>query len=317
MYKSLFFLFLLYCNSVYAQNHPVMDGMPADSVTISFEANDSIRNNAYAFMLDTASCKLWQIGTTSKPYFAAGHTSSNAIMTDTLHPYDTNRNESFTLILGGKHYNRIIGFTHKYETDSGRDACIVEFSTDTGKSWMNVVGACNYEVPFGMRVENFYTKTDTLADGQPAFYGSSNGWRYSRMQLFNHISVKTTGTVMCVGQMDVMYRFRFVSDSIPDNKAGWIIDDIKLEYDHYGSGISIVDNSSLPIYPVPVTDGIIHFPQLERGDKYRIVITDIAGRVMMNVPYTTEVNISGYPQGMYYYKVSNGEEVYTGKIPKQ
>lgn len=310
------FLFLAVQHS-FAQTYSVIDGSPIDSVMISFESYDSLQKNTHK--LDTAGCNLWRVGTTSKPYFTAGLTSLGAIMTDTLQPYDTNRNEYFTLRLNSRTLNVIVGFWHKYETDSAKDGCIVEYSVDTGTTWNNVMGDCNAlnsGMLFGLMTDNFHRGNDTLLTGEPAFSGTSNGWRFSRMQLFNHVGVKGTA-LNCIGYNDIIYRFRFKSDSIPDNKAGWIIDRIQIEYDGYSGSVNQIINPSLHVYPIPVTNGIVNFPQLQYANTYRIVITDITGKVMKDMPYTNLVNIATYPQGMYYYKVSNGEVTYTGKLPKQ
>lgn len=316
--RVVMYLFLLLAvHHSFAQTNMVRDGSPIDSVMISFESYDSLQN--YTHKLDTTGCKLWRAGTTSKPYFTAGLTSSGAIMTDTLQPYDINRNEYFTLRLSKSTINVIIGFWHKYETDSAKDGCIIEYSVDTGTSWNNVMSDCNVlysSMSFGLHTDNFYKKDDTLLTGESAFSGTSNGWLFSRMQLYNYTGVKGTA-LKCIGYNDIMYRFRFKSDSIPDNKAGWIIDRMQIEYDGYSSNVNQIISASLQVYPVPVTTGIVNFPQLQYADTYRIVITDITGKVMKDMPYTNLVNIATYPQGMYYYKVSNGEVTYTGKLPKQ
>lgn len=309
-------LFLLSAFSLYAQNKYVRDGLPRDSIAVSLEASDSLNNPRVR--LDTTGCKLWRIGTTVKPFFTAGSMSAYAIMTDTLSPYDTNRNESFIIHLKKRTRNTILGFWHKYETDTAKDGCIVEYSADTGKTWNNVLGDCNLNTlsGFGIYTDNFYKKTDTLTDGQPAFSGNSDGWQYSRVQLFNLIYVKSTAALNCISYGDLYYRFRFVSDTVQNNKAGWIIDNIKIEDDYYSSGIQTVSASSLNVHPVPAND-IVHFPALDNAQTYRLIITDITGRQIANVPYATTLYIAQYTSGMYYYKVTNGEEVYTGKLIKQ
>jgi len=205
----------------------------------------------------------------------------------------------------------------------GHDGGMVEFSIDSGNTWQNIVGACNdYWVQPAIFTENFYTNNDTLLDGTPSFNGTSNGWVESQFQLWWGVQdyyKHTGGMPVCILQDSsiVEVRFRFKSDSIPDSLDGWLISHINLAQNHYPP-VSAVKNvnkaSSLNIYPNPSIDAIFNFPTLDDEKQYSIEIMDITGRSIMNMPYAHELNLSAYPKGFYFYRVSNGQQHYNGKL---
>ncbi|MBS1774089.1 MAG: T9SS type A sorting domain-containing protein [Bacteroidetes bacterium] len=313
----LFFCLLFWMTNADAQFHGVYDGVPNDSCTFSFEPSDSLNHTSCASgITDTSGCNLWRIGSTSKPYFTIGSSSKFAIMTDTSSPYPLKANDYFIIKNIKGNDNIIYSFYHKYQTRKNKDGGMVEYSLDTGKTWENVKLGCNNDSTNawgGILTSNFYTRTDTIATGEPCFTGSSNGWQYSRFQFFWGFPIKITGTFNCIVPI-VWVRFRFVSDSIPDTLDGWIIDSIKIEHDrYYGSVKDFEVLHSLPVYPNPST-GLINFPVLFDEKSYKISITTITGLQILELPYNEQVDLSSQPNGMYFYKVSNGQKIYTGKI---
>ena len=246
--------------------------------------------------------------------FFADSGNARGIMTDTVNEYPVNANSWFVL----KHFPvgfEIISFRHKYQTSSGHDGGVVEFSVDSGLSWQNIVGGCIGSMLF---VDSFYSPNDTLLSGEPAFNGTSNGWITSRFQFSGVLPVKPnggpSGCPITSGSM-VEIRFRFISDSIPDSLDGWIIGNIGIEQDFYGGGLTKVNIPSvLNIYPNPSSDAIFNFSKLDEEEEYSIEVTDVMGRTVLRMPYVHVVNLSGYAKGIYFYRVSNGVENYSGKL---
>lgn len=313
-------LFIL--NIAHAQwGNGVIDGEPLDSITFSFEQYDSLINKPRNILIDTTGCTLWQIGYTNKPYFSSGSGNSFSIMTDTSLPYPINANDWFVLKLKGYNFNTIVSFWHKYQTDSLHDGCILEYSIDTGITWNNVKGDCNIDsgsitnAGSGVLTTNVYKKNDTLLTGEQAFSGNSNGWQYSRVQFFEGFPLKTTGPTKTCIMPTVYLRFRFVSDSIADTLDGWMIDSIKVEHDKYYGAVSDANkHNQLSIHPNPTYSGIIYFPELKNEQAYKTEILDPMGKLILSAPYKHKVDLSNIPKGMYYYKVSSGEELYTGHL---
>lgn len=284
-----------------AQITGVFDGIPYDSVTFTFNKNDSLtRSLAY---IDTTGSGVWEIGTTAKSFFAAGG-NLHSIMTDTAAVYDTSIDNSFKVILKAFNFNSILSFKHKYQTRSGHDGGIVEYSIDSGATWENVLGDCHTMGTFkqGIFTENFYKKTDTLLTGEPAFTGTNSGWVYSRVQLFYSLPIKSTGGgPQCVTTGDIHFRFRFLSDNQVDTFDGWIIDEIKVEHDMYGGGISnIANNILVHVYPNP-TNNILNIEMPEVYFNKASLINTIGQTVnMVNINSRRQnINISQLPVGIY------------------
>lgn len=296
----------------------IYDGLPYDSTVISFEANDMFYQNTNVFTIgSTPNDSLWQIGTTSKTFFTTGGFTDRGIMTDSTNYYPVNANSSFMFKTKGYYgFNFIVTFTHKYQTATGMDGGIIEFSIDSGATWNNVRGECTRGSGFeGSSVwlsNNFYDSTDTVYTGEPAFTGESNGWLTSRFQFFYGLPILTTGPSYCVAP-DPWIRFRFVSDSTADTLAGWMIDDIKLERDHYSSIEKVDNNKRFEVYPNP-SSGLFNFPDIPKQEEYTIEVYDLTGRQVIHTPYTNYLNMRDFERGIYLYRVSDGEHLHTGRM---
>jgi len=327
MKKSLFTLVFLTCvlnigNIAQAQ---IYYGSPPAEITVfTFVAPDSLhRNFNFWFSAnpvyidtshsDTTNTYLWEIGNTHKAYFADTGTATG-IMTDTLNTYPVNVNSWFVL----KYFpvtNEIISFRHKYQTTAHHDGGMVEFSVDSGHTWQNVIGNCNGIVP-GINFANFYALTDTLLSGEPAFNGADTGWTTSKIQFFWGNAAKPNGGPACAIDpfSNIQLRFRFKSDSIPDTLAGWIIGDIGIEQDLYLGIPKINKLLALDIYPNPSLDAVFNFPALDEEKTYSIELINALGRRVLQMPYQRQINLSQFSKGLYFYRVTNGTQYYSGKL---
>lgn len=298
----------------------VYDGMPGDSTTFTFSTNDSlIHRQGY---IDTTNAGIWRVGTTSKPFFSIAPTSGYAIMTDTSKQYDTSINNSFKVVLKAYNFNSILSFRHKYQTRAGMDGGIVEYSIDTGKTWNNVLGSCNIDsggLWQGILTSNFYKKTDTLKTGEPAFSGTSNGWQYSRVQLFITLPIKTTGSNNCVSIAEIQFRFRFYSDNQPDTLDGWMIDDVKIEHDSYGGSVENTAAALLvSIYPNPASETL----HIDMPEQYfnQVKIINPIGQTVFSIPLNNinnSISISHLPTGVYHLQLYSDYGIKTLLINKE
>lgn len=296
--------------TVYAQS--VYDGSAGDSLIINFSpANPYISDTNYFYIGHGSQDSLWQIGSTAKPFFSNGFTG-RGMMTDTAQSYPANANCAFYIRTDSIYvFNFIVSFKHKYQTDSGKAGGMVEFSTDSGQTWHNVMEECMQTGQ--IRTENMYDAGDTLWTGEPAFMGNSAGWQYSRFQFFFGLPIRSTGGHDCLIP-NPMLRFRFVSDTSSATLDGWLIDSIKLEADQYSSVNDIARSNALEVFPNPSQGGVFNFPALEKRKDYRVEVYDMTGRQLLDIPYTTRLDISGYSKDVYLYRVRSEDVVYTGQL---
>ncbi len=283
-----------------------------DSATFAFSPGDSLYlrvptsfGDTVSAIIDTTGSRLWQIGSTLKPVFSNDTTATRGIMTDTLYHYPSKADDYFVLKLHS-FINYRVNFWHRYQTDSMHAGGIVEFSSDSGTTWINVA-----DCP-AMAMQNIYTLADTLLTGQPAFSGTSNGEQFSSLQFINCVGERTTST-RCFPDLfnfsDVYIRFRFVSDSTVDSLSGWIIDSIKIVgYDCEGS-VSKVENDLQPLsmFPNPATSMLT----VQSGEAINsITIINLLGQTVYSRQFTfhskqANIDVSELTTGVYFVKVNN------------
>jgi hypothetical protein len=187
---------------------------------------------------------IWQIGGPHKTFFNAPYSPPNVIVTDTTNHYPINNFSTFELAVGqfdlpDYPYDIFIDFQHKYDCDSLKDGGYITVSWDGGSTWMNIIDdtLCPYgstphnpEFPWGN--QNLYTTSSTLFNGEHGFTGHSGTWIHSSMAWFNIPTKSKKNT-----QSDtVKFRFNFISDSIQNNREGWMIDQIRLYSIFFGYG---------------------------------------------------------------------------------
>ncbi len=309
-YLLLFCLFISFSRCVNAQ---IYDWDPIDSFTIRF-TSDTIQN----YLADTASIPLWQIGHTHKSFFTTD-TTWTGIMTDTLSPYPIKANNWFVIKVP-RRYRTLISFWHKYQTDSGKDGGVVEFSVNHGLTWNNISDSCNIDSnsteSSGIVTSNFYSPKDTLQTGEPSFNGVYNTSKYSRLQFLDPLAIKSTSASGCYWDIDTFYvRFRFVSDTIPDTLTGWIIDSVNVKYfEAYGLVHQIIAGNAMQTSPNPSYNGIFTFPQLKNEVHFSTEVYNATGQKVHQSPYRHSLDLSPLPRGLYFYKVADGIEYYSGRL---
>lgn len=307
----LFFALLFVCNRVTAQSSFLYDAGPLDSFVIKFNS-DTTHIGA-----DTASTPLWQIASNRKSFFG-GDTTVIKMMTDSLNPYPTKANNYFVLRIPNISHT-LITFWHRYQTDSGNDGGLVEYSRDHGVNWFNVKDSCNIDGLYpnlGIVTSGFYSLGDTLRSGGAAFSGTCDTTRMSAFQFAGSEAVKTTAGYHCSFYgVDTLYiRFRFVSDTAVDTLAGWAIDSVKVNYFRQSSVRNVLQDFMLKTYPNPSLSGIFQFPELPDEKKLHIDILSPVGKIILSQPYTHAIDLSRFSPGMYIYRVSGGDFIYTGRL---
>lgn len=237
---KLFTLFFLASVSLYSQINPFLGIYDVDSCHLESPCS--------LIQLDTSTQNIWQIGEPQKPFFDTAYTCPNALVTDTINPYPVANNSYFDLTLSVYDYywfGIIVGFRHKFQTDTLTDGGYIDVSYDNGQSWVNVLYDDTVHVVYELNTENLYSEQDTLLGGINGFSGNSNGWIYTRIQWVWEYPCD-------IGTPDtLMLRFHFISDTIQSNKDGWMIDNILISYADEGTAIEKLESSHIKIDVFP------------------------------------------------------------------
>ena len=311
-----FYIFvLLLSQTASAQTYP-------DTASILFGPNmllaDTIKQpfwSAWPSALDSftvisivdSSTSLWQIGTSSKSVFTDTVGRSPGIMTDTVGPYPANANAFFALEFGGQ-LNYLIKFWHRFETDSFHAGGVVELSTDSGATWINVYGGC-YDTGFD--------HVSDIFSGDLAFTGNSGGQTMSRFMVITCRGHRTTAT-SCHNSYFIgscWIRFRFLSDATVSSKSGWKIDSVQIivigcpglvPETHAGAGITMTPNPTSDLLQIKSSQTDNH-----------VSIYDLTGRSVLSADfqdYETELSVGNLPTRLYIVRV-NGTVI--GKLLKR
>ena len=289
-----------------------------DSTTFTLKTGDSLNHQIITAgwglgvtgtVIDTGGTGLWEIGNTHKPGFATGTAASHGIMTDTLNPYPHNANAYFVLKVGNMVTNLLIEVWHEYQTDSSHAGGAIEFSTDSGLTWVNTA---NCYLPS----QNMPTNADTLLSGEPAFTGNSFGQLVSKFQFFNCVGVKTTNTSCSFGMssyMSMFIRFRFISDSVTSTMPGWKIDSIRVVNPGCVPGFVKDTKLQQPFtpYPNPSFNGLFNLPEIKDAQDYTLEVYNAMGQRLMVTTYQNTLDMKGLPKGVYFFRASNGQQEYS------
>jgi hypothetical protein len=300
------------CGSIIAQVYGYHEETNLETNTGMIKFDTSIPNN------------IWQIGEPQKVIFDEAYSVPNAIMTDLNNPYPVNNTSSFYLSIKEVQWftgsPSTLRFYHKFDTDSLTDGGYIDVSYDGGASWLNIIYDstmfnCSWTPGFWYFSSNFYGDSDTLFNGMNGFSGKSDDWQESMFIWF-----------YCLGVDEeypdsMMIRFNFISDDLPSDKEGWMIDNIVLHSDLCGfTPEGKTNDYSVTIQPNPINNEsriIIHGTI---KTKYNLTITDIFGRQVYTITASDNeflLNNTGLKTGIYFYRIKFEDNIeLTGKILK-
>ena len=113
----------------------------AQFYTQYFDGADTSIYNAILIDIVPDSSNVWQIGTPQKSVFDSAATLPNAIVTDTINFYPSHDTSSFIakVYLNGNNWGIFaLQWKQKLDMDTSFDGGIIEYSIDTGNTWINV-----------------------------------------------------------------------------------------------------------------------------------------------------------------------------------
>lgn len=200
-------------------------------------------------VIDSSPDNIWQIGEPDKVFFEASYSGMNAIVTDTVNSYPVNNESSFTYVIRNPYTQTCVTrleFTHKYDTDSLNDFGTIEASYDGGNSWLTVkdTNMNNWGPSYFYWEMDYHLDTDRWTMHDLNITGKSDGWIRSSFTWQWFIMVRNQQDTIIMNPDSLMIRFTFNSDGLPENKEGWMIDDVVT-----ASGTELICSSTRNIQP--------------------------------------------------------------------
>jgi hypothetical protein len=268
------------------------------------------QNSSFNLEIDTSFVNnLWQVGTSSKVGFPSLVYGNKAIQTDTMNSYDTSNVSVFNVwsdtnysVMSGFDSIHALTFWHYYNVDSLSDSCIVQLTLDSGNTWLNYADytalqqqnyllwlAYNYSTPWQLSPDN---------SGKFLWTGRSSGWEKVQICFNYPLPIKPSRGI----PPKYGFRFIFKSDSIQNNKPGWIIDKIGFQYPIMYTGTNDFKKGVLNIYPNPSQDGVffIDFPSSYVSGQ--LIVYNYLGRIVQERPLKERIDLSSLKAGMYFYR---------------
>lgn len=279
-----------------------------------FDGSDTLPQNSVIINLDTAQTNIWQVGPPQKPVFDLASSVPNALLTDTINPYPADNNSSFQFGINlDEFFNNFgilaIQWNQKLDMEANKDGGVIEYSVDTGATWVTV-----FDNPY---VYNFYgfndENLDTLANGQLAFTGTDSLWR----------NVWLCFDISWLSQTDsLMIRYAFQSDSTENSKDGWMIDNLLVEPTFVHTVVEKDQEKYLEIHPNPTTGRVYISAQKEKGFHIieKMELMDINGKVLKSYgesPTRFFIDIGDRPNGTYLLKIKTNIQTETFKVVLQ
>lgn len=201
--------------------------------TLPYTENFELGNGGWN-TLATSGANNWVLGTPAKTFLNGANSGVNAWVTKLTGNYDNNHNAAIVSPIfdfSNLTADPVLRFYHKFVTEAGYDAMVVEVSFNGGLNWQRVDSTLGIGGNFN--TNNSYAwynnnstngpitprkfSSNTTGTGSGSIYSSANnGWIQS-----------ATRIVGAAGQSSVLVRFRFGSD-VSSVQEGWAIDDIEM-----------------------------------------------------------------------------------------
>jgi len=340
MKKYLLFLFVLALNVAKGQTYYPCSVLPPEFSSwcyqVAYLDTLNLEEDSSLIVLDTSNnCNTWQLGHSYKPVFDSVN-SPFGIVTDTLNSYGNNLNCSFILKIPTDHFygTTLLFFEHKYETDSLLDGGYIQYSCDQGQNW-RLLTTNGWQQNGSPILVNFFHYLDepmpVIHDSIPAFSGTNGDWQWSGIQFVWYIPVKRANENRWLGCSDfgwdsIYFRFTFDSDSINNNKAGWMIRNIVYGSNDLVGAVAENHTQALKIFPNPTTDKISVELPTGIGKLKNIRLMDITGRVISFLPEAAKnssgsskfvVDVSSLPSGIYSISAETEKFVFRQKLVKE
>lgn len=273
-----------------------------DEVKINFESPTPN-------FLKIDSSSIWQVGKPRKFGLSIKDSFNHVIITDSLKAYSINDTSYF--LVEDNHFKGFrsilygVWFDYWCDTDSLNDYGTIEISLDRGTTWINILK--DTVIIDSVTDQKWYNQNQV-----PVLSGNSNGWSKAQIFINELLSLKEVK----IGST-IIYRFGFVSDSIPENKAGIMYDNFK--FVDYTESVEILKGNKLSFFPNPAVKAItIVSNSTVSNSKTTIKMYDLNGKLLFQDNGLTakeyQIDVSNLVSGTYLLEVTQGSQKWYEKI---
>ena len=184
---------------------------------------------------------IWQIATPAKMSFPNARSGQNVIITEAVKPYPVNNNSSFSITFYKSDFQNAsqlwLEFYHYFDMDTLSDFGFVDFSIN-GEDWFTFNDFnLNFIESDHQRVF-IYDNVAQGADASALITGESGTWVRDNYYWTWGIGYKAVEEEPIYPD-SILIRFTFNSDEVDSNRAGWMIDDIKVSKLRYSDAEDI------------------------------------------------------------------------------
>ncbi|MEO8146167.1 MAG: T9SS type A sorting domain-containing protein [Bacteroidia bacterium] len=262
-----------------------------------FDGADTSATNSIIIQIDANSSNIWQVGKPQKNIFNSAATFPNAMVTDTInnYPNDNISRFSFKIIPWFTWGLLAIQWQQKLDMDLHHDGGIIEYSVDSGNTWSNVFNDPHVYNFYGFQLAN----ADTLLTGEYALSGTDTTWR--------DIWLCFDMTWLSLND-SIYFRYTFKSDSVNNNKEGWMIDNMMAHISIMHPVKEINKKDYLNVYPNPTKD-IVNI-EIQKIQDFHIIenmkLVNSEGILIKewkNIPTKFWFDTKKYPDGIYFLTV--------------
>lgn len=277
-----------------------------------FDGADTSSWNSLIMHIDTNADNIWQIGPPQKGIFDLAATVPNVIVTDTINFYSPDNNSVFSFSLYEESfYPGILAMQWKQKLDmsSGQDGGIIEFWNGQVGQWQNVFNNPYVYAFYGYLPEN----ADTLQNGEHCFSGTDSAWR----------DIWLCFDINWLTYLDTLkFKYTFKSDEVAEEKEGWMMDNFMAHVTIIHSVNEKEQFEYVDVWPNP-TQGRISI-NTRKSDDFHIIekleLYNILGTLLQSFEYVPTrffIDISDYPDGVYFLRVETNKKTETKRLVLQ
>ncbi len=267
-----------------------------------FDYPDSTGPNILEVFIDTTADNIWQVGPPQKTIFKSASTIPNVMVTDTSNLYPIGNTSSFSFRVNVTQLPTnilAIQWVQKLNLDSANAGGLVEFSVDSGQTWLNA-----HTSPFAYNFFGFQnSNVAQLPNGAQGFTGTDTNWRNVWLCIDANWAQTYTDSVR--------FRYTFISDSTATPQEGWMIDNLFATATWVHTLAEFGQNEVFQVYPNPAADIITveaNSPDIRGRQVDQIKLMDSEGRVLQLFgasPAKFNIDIQDYPNGTYMVEVKS------------